>query len=145
MNSRTCRSCGAEMATEDAFCPECGMHVSDNARSPGDEVEQPGGPAALRPRGSSSGPETASAYDRPYERLDDLEPAPPVEATELPVGADGEPDPIRTFDAPMELETDDEYEDHSSATGQRFSPVMLGLAAVFIAIIIAGIIVALAG
>jgi hypothetical protein len=137
------------MAAEDAFCAECGTHVVGQALIPGDEATQPGGAPPRRSRASSSAPETNAAYDRPYERLDDLQPARPIEreASELLVGADGEPDPIRTFDGPMALETDngDEYADYPESTGQRFSPVMLGLAAVFIAIIIAGIIVAFAG
>jgi hypothetical protein len=135
------------MAAEDAFCPECGMHAADQALIPGDEAMQPGGQPPRRPRASSSAPATSSAYDKPYERIDGLEPARPIETDELPVGDDGVPDPIRSFESPMELESDedDEYANYPESSGQKFSPVMLGLAAVFIAIIIAGIIVAFAG
>jgi hypothetical protein len=133
------------MAAEDAFCPECGTHVVDQALIPGDEAAQGGDAAPRHQRASSSAPETNAAYDRPYERLDDLEPARPIEASELPVGPDGEPDPIRTFDAPQEVTVDDEYADYPESSGQTLSPVMLGLAAVLIAIIFAGIIVAFAG
>lgn len=131
------------MAAEDAFCPECGTHVVDQALIPGAEANPPGGAGPRRPRASSSAPETNAAYDRPYERLDDLQPARPIEASELPVGPDGEPDPIRTFDAPVEV-VEDEYGDYPESSGQGLSPVMIGLAAVFIAIIIAGIVVAFA-
>ena len=62
----------------------------------------------------------------------------------MPVGADGEPDPIRTFESPAEPEEDD-YADYPQSTGQTISPVMIGLAAVFIAIIIAGVIIVFAG
>ena len=60
MNLRTCRSCGAEMAAADAFCPECGTHVSDKPSS-------------------TAGAGVATAYDRPYERLNDLQPVEPDE------------------------------------------------------------------
>jgi len=128
MNLRICRSCGAEMAAEDAFCPECGAHVSDRPSS---------GP------GVSAAPVT-NAYDRPYERLDNLQPAAPDESATLRVGADGDPDPIRTFDAAMQLETDDGAEFVEPAP-QRVSPVLVALAAVFVAIIVAGVVVAVSG
>jgi hypothetical protein len=143
MNTRTCRSCGAAMAAEDAFCPECGVHVWDRARIPEGEATQPGGASTEAPRASSPAPDESSAYERPYERLDNLEPARPDATAALPVGADGEPDPIRTFDAPMQIETSDGgYEEEPEPSEQKLSPALLALAAVFFAIIVAGIVMA---
>jgi hypothetical protein len=129
------------MSADDAFCPECGTHVVDQARITGDETTLPG---AVPPRSISPAPPSESAYDRPYERLDDTQAAHLLETSEPPTEADGEPVPFRTFDAPVEA-SDDVYEDYPETPAPRFSPVMVGLAAVFMAIIVAGIIVALAG
>ena len=126
------------MAPEDAFCPECGTHVVDQARITGDA-------SPARAAASSSAPPSDSAYDRPYERLDDMQPARPAEPPESPVDDNGEPQPIRTFDAPVEADEEDEYADYTDTQEPRFSPVMLGLAAVLIAIILAGVIIAFFG
>ena len=138
MNSRTCRSCGAEMAPEDAFCPECGTHVSTRrvyrtmrARRDRRRHRQRRQPIR-RMTGHTSASTTCSRRglrSRPW----------------LPVDDSGEPQPIRTFDAPVEVHEEDEYADYPETQEPRFSPVMLGLAAVFIAIIVAGVIIAFFG
>ena len=74
-----------------------------------------------------------------------MQPARPAEPPELPVDDNGEPQPIRTFDAPVEVDEEDEYADYPDTPESRFSPVMLGLAAVLVAIILAGVIIAFFG
>jgi hypothetical protein len=117
------------------------MHVADQARISADDAALPGS-APPRSGRRGSPPPTDSAYERPYERLDPGKPDPETAVDDPDAG----PQPIRTFDAAVvDVEATDEYTDHPETPARTLSPVAVGLAAVLVAIIIAGIIVATAG
>jgi hypothetical protein len=115
---RTCRACGAVMEPDDAFCAECGAHVVDAGRRRGDE--------AASGRGE--------AYERPYDRLEPAQPDP-----DFVPAAEGEIEPVQTFDAPVQPD-DVEYEEEAP---RGVSPVTVGVGAVLVAIVLAGIVIAL--